>query len=112
MRPACAGVPLSDSSTRGSLASPMTHLHSAPAGVRLSDGSVLSADLVVDCSGRGSSLPSWLAAAGCQRPRTTRATVDGGYAAWWVYCAARPCLSLEVHKHGNNLYSHHWLLVS
>jgi hypothetical protein len=68
------------------------------AGVRLSDGSVLAADLVVDCSGRGSSLPAWLAAAGCPRPRTTRATVDAGYAAWWVcyVYAVRLWLCLKV----------------
>lgn len=60
----------------------MSGVFALTAGVCLSDGSVLAADLVVDCSGRGSSLPSWLAAAGCPRPRTTRATVDGGYAAW------------------------------
>jgi hypothetical protein len=52
------------------------------AGVRLSDGTTLAAQLVVDCSGRGSHLPSWLAAAGYKRPRTTRATADAGYTAW------------------------------
>jgi hypothetical protein len=51
-------------------------------GVRLSDGSTLSAQLVVDCSGRGSNMPSWLAAAGLKRPRTTRAGCDTGYAGW------------------------------
>jgi hypothetical protein len=53
-----------------------------PAGVHLSDGSTLSAQLVVDCLGRGSNMPAWLADAGCNRPRTTRVNVDGGYAAW------------------------------
>jgi hypothetical protein len=38
------------------------------AGVRLADGRQLEADLVVDASGRGSSTPGWLEAAGYQPP--------------------------------------------
>jgi hypothetical protein len=69
----------------------LAHMHShktvllhlpLPAGVRLSDGSLLSSQLVVDCSGRGSVLPSWLKAAGYKTPRTTRAGCDVGYAGW------------------------------
>jgi hypothetical protein len=56
------------------------------AGVALADGSCVPAQLVVDCSGRGSALPGWLAAAGVPRPRTTRAGCNGGYCCW---CAAR-----------------------
>ena len=37
-------------------------------GVRTSDGEELSADLVVDCSGRRSGLPTWLDALGARRP--------------------------------------------
>jgi len=51
-------------------------------GVRLSDGSTVTAQLVVDCSGRGSNLPSWLAAAGYQRPRTSRISSNAGYSGW------------------------------
>jgi hypothetical protein len=51
-------------------------------GVRLSDGSSLPAQLVVDCSGRGSNMPAWLAAAGCERPRASRVTCNAGYTGW------------------------------
>jgi 2-polyprenyl-6-methoxyphenol hydroxylase-like FAD-dependent oxidoreductase len=40
--------------------------------VRLGDGTALAADLVVDCTGRRSPLPTWLAAAGCARPQDER----------------------------------------
>ena len=38
-------------------------------GVRTSDGEELRADLVIDCSGRRSALPSWLEALGARTPR-------------------------------------------
>jgi 2-polyprenyl-6-methoxyphenol hydroxylase-like FAD-dependent oxidoreductase len=37
-------------------------------GVRTSDGEEVRADLVVDCGGRRSALPDWLAALGARRP--------------------------------------------
>ncbi len=38
-------------------------------GVRTSDGEELRGDLVIDCSGRRSALPSWLEALGARTPR-------------------------------------------
>ncbi len=38
------------------------------AGVRLKSGKTLNADLVVDASGRGSRLPTWLESAGYTLP--------------------------------------------
>jgi len=40
---------------------------------------VLPADLVVDCSGRGSKTPLWLEALGLEKPPTTTVTVNIGY---------------------------------
>lgn len=60
----------------------MNHPVPCLAGVLLSDGSCLHGQLVVDCSGRGSSLPNWLAAAGYKRPRLTRAGCNTGYTNW------------------------------
>jgi 2-polyprenyl-6-methoxyphenol hydroxylase-like FAD-dependent oxidoreductase len=52
-------------------------------GVRIEGTSgtekVLPADLVVDCSGRGSKTPSWLEALGLSKPQTTMVTVNIGY---------------------------------
>ncbi len=52
-------------------------------GVQLRAGAgeaqTLSADLVVDCSGRGSQLPAWLEAAGWPRPPVSRVEVNVGY---------------------------------
>ncbi|MGH9734835.1 MAG: FAD-dependent oxidoreductase [Candidatus Acidiferrales bacterium] len=39
----------------------------------------LPADLVVDCSGRGSQTPAWLEAAGFEKPPTETVTVNVGY---------------------------------
>lgn len=47
------------------------------AGVRTADGDELSADLVVDASGRGSRAPSWLQALGARTPHTEGA--DHGF---------------------------------
>lgn len=43
------------------------------------EGSVLPADLIVDCSGRGSKIPAWLEANGRNKPSTTVITVNVGY---------------------------------
>ncbi|MGH9794577.1 MAG: FAD-dependent oxidoreductase [Candidatus Acidiferrales bacterium] len=52
-------------------------------GVRVSHDQappeVIPADLVVDCSGRGSQLPAWLEAAGWPRPPVSRVEVNVGY---------------------------------
>lgn len=40
---------------------------------------ILQADLVVDCSGRGSKTPLWLEAIGLSKPPTTMVTVNIGY---------------------------------
>ena len=48
-------------------------------GVVLKDGKELPADLVVDCSGRNSSMPKWLEAAGFTAPPQT--VVDSGLGA-------------------------------
>ena len=45
-------------------------------GVRTSDGEELHADLVIDCSGRRSALPSWLDVLGARTPRRRSRTVD------------------------------------
>jgi 2-polyprenyl-6-methoxyphenol hydroxylase-like FAD-dependent oxidoreductase len=46
-------------------------------GVRTTDGEELSAELVIDCSGRRSALPIWLEAAGAQKPEDEVA--DSGF---------------------------------
>ena len=51
-------------------------------GVRISEGGqqkILSADFVIDCSGRGSRTPAWLAEAGIGKPPETVITVNVGY---------------------------------
>lgn len=48
-------------------------------GVRLDDGEVISCDLVVDCSGRGSRSDRWLAELGFPTPRTEEVKVGVGY---------------------------------
>ncbi len=49
-------------------------------GVRLADGSVLPADLVIDCSGRGSRGDRWLSALGLPTPDTIEVKVGVHYA--------------------------------
>jgi 2-polyprenyl-6-methoxyphenol hydroxylase-like FAD-dependent oxidoreductase len=49
-------------------------------GVRLDDGTTLDAELVVDCTGRGSRSNRWLDALGFPAPRVTEVTVGIGYA--------------------------------
>lgn len=46
-------------------------------GVRLTDGTHVQARLVVDCGGRRSALPAWLAAAGLPKPQGERS--DAGF---------------------------------
>ena len=53
--------------------------HGFIAGVRLKDGEELRVDLVVDCSGRRSKLPSWLVEAGYQAPVETHVDSHIGY---------------------------------
>lgn len=48
-------------------------------GVRLTNGEVLHADLIVDATGRGSRAPDWLAELGHPRPAEERIDVDLGY---------------------------------
>ncbi|MDO3637106.1 FAD-dependent oxidoreductase [Mycolicibacterium arseniciresistens] len=49
-------------------------------GVLLDDGEAVSADLVVDATGRGTRLPVWLAQWGFERPREDTVDVGIGYA--------------------------------
>lgn len=49
-------------------------------GVRLDDGTVSEADLVVDCSGRGGASQRWLEALGHPAPRVTEMKIGVGYA--------------------------------
>lgn len=49
------------------------------AGLRLSDGRELPADLVVDASGRSSATPAWLAAAGFDKPPEVSVSANLGY---------------------------------
>lgn len=51
-------------------------------GVQLANGEQLHADLVVDCSGRQSQMPRWLAAAGLPTPRVSQVDANLGYASW------------------------------
>lgn len=51
-------------------------------GVVLADGRQVSADLVVDCSGRQSKMSKWLAAAGVPQPRLSQVDASLGYASW------------------------------
>jgi len=52
----------------------------APWSVRLTDGSTLDADLVVDASGRASRLPTWLSAMGLGPATTSELDARIGYA--------------------------------
>ena len=49
-------------------------------GVRLNDGTGIDADLVVDCSGKGSRSNRWLAELGFPAPRVSEVTIGLGYA--------------------------------
>ena len=51
--------------------------------------SVLPADLVVDCSGRGSRTPAWLEAAGVGKPLHTAITVNVGYSTRFFRLSAK-----------------------
>jgi len=63
-------------------------------GVRVSEDAgpekVLPADLVVDCSGRGSKTPSWLDAAGIGKPPITSVTVNVGYSTRYFRVPEKP----------------------
>jgi hypothetical protein len=56
---------------------------------------MMSADLVVDASGRGSRSPAWLAALGYAKPREESIKVDIGY-------MTRQYRRLPQHLHGKN----------
>ena len=62
---------------------------SAARGVRLADGRVLEADLVVDASGRGSKADEWLHALGLARPEVTVVTSFLGYSSRFYRRLAR-----------------------
>jgi 2-polyprenyl-6-methoxyphenol hydroxylase-like FAD-dependent oxidoreductase len=49
-------------------------------GVELDDGSRISSELVVDCSGRGSQASRWLEALGYDAPPVAHVKIDMGYA--------------------------------
>ena len=49
-------------------------------GVRIADGEVVDADLVIDSTGRGTRLPAWLAQWGFEKPREDSVAVGIGYA--------------------------------
>jgi 2-polyprenyl-6-methoxyphenol hydroxylase-like FAD-dependent oxidoreductase len=53
--------------------------HRTVTGVRLQDGEELTADLVVDCTGRGSRTPVWLEELGYQRPDVDRVKIGLAY---------------------------------
>ena len=70
------------------------------AGVRIQSrgghgAEMMSADLVVDASGRGSRSPAWLAALGYAKPREESIKVDIGY-------MTRQYRRLPQHLHGKN----------
>lgn len=53
-------------------------------GVRLSDGTELAADLVIDASGRRSAAPEWLSELGYGKPVETLVNAHWGYASTFV----------------------------
>jgi 2-polyprenyl-6-methoxyphenol hydroxylase-like FAD-dependent oxidoreductase len=61
----------------------LNHEKTRVTGVRVAqeggEEKTLHADLVVDCSGRGSKLPGWLEANGLAKPSSTTITVNVGY---------------------------------
>jgi len=57
---------------------------------------VLPADLVVDCSGRGSKLPTWLEANGLERPSATVITVNVGYSTQYFRVASHSNLEWQA----------------
>ena len=61
-------------------AGPVGVRDAAIGGVRLDDGVELPADLVVDCSGRGSRSDRWLAALGLPAPGAVEVKIGVGYA--------------------------------
>ena len=67
-------------------------------GVRLEDGTVLDADLVVDATGRGSRSPRWLEEWGFARPAQQTVEVGLAYVSglFRVPAAAMPCEALMV----------------
>jgi 2-polyprenyl-6-methoxyphenol hydroxylase-like FAD-dependent oxidoreductase len=71
----------------------MDAAHSCLTGVRVEETAgdrTLPADLVVDCSGRGSRTPAWLEAAGLETPPEETVTVNVGYSTRFFRVAKRP----------------------
>jgi len=82
---ALPNVQVHENSVQELIASPdhavgATRHHRRVTGVRLADGTVLTADLVVDASGRGSRAPGWLAALGYAKPVEESVKINVGYA--------------------------------
>jgi 2-polyprenyl-6-methoxyphenol hydroxylase-like FAD-dependent oxidoreductase len=75
------------------------------AGVRLADGDTVSADLLVDCTGRKSRLPAWLAAAGARRPPEERANTGFVYYGRHVRAPAdrQPAALTRIAQHYDSL---------
>ncbi|GIM91172.1 hypothetical protein Ato02nite_029650 [Paractinoplanes toevensis] len=72
------------------------------AGVRLSDGDKILAELVVDCGGRRSALPSWLVEAGLEAPAEERA--DAGFVYYMRHFhGARPEVRGPLLQHHDSL---------
>lgn len=62
-------------------------------GVRIHEANgdrTVPADLVVDCSGRGSQTPAWLETAGLEKPPTETITVNVGYSTQYFHISEKP----------------------
>lgn len=62
-------------------------------GVRLHEAGgerTVPADVVVDCSGRGSQTPAWLEGAGLEKPPTETITVNVGYSTQYFRVSEKP----------------------
>jgi 2-polyprenyl-6-methoxyphenol hydroxylase-like FAD-dependent oxidoreductase len=74
-------------------------------GVWLADGGSVSADLVVDCTGRRSRLPEWLAEAGARRPADERESTGFVYYGRHFRASAdrQPAVLTRVLQHYDSL---------
>jgi 2-polyprenyl-6-methoxyphenol hydroxylase-like FAD-dependent oxidoreductase len=74
-------------------------------GVRLSGGTTVRADLVVDCTGRKSRLPEWLTDAGAHRPTEEREPTGFVYYGrhFWAPPDRQPAVLTRVLQHYNSL---------
>jgi 2-polyprenyl-6-methoxyphenol hydroxylase-like FAD-dependent oxidoreductase len=57
---------------------------------------ILPADLIVDCSGRGSKMPAWLEIHGFEKPRVTTITVNVGYSTRFFHVPAQSKLGWDA----------------